>query len=66
MIDKSKRICPVCEKHYFEELNAFELCPICGWGDDLLQRDDHDYKNGYNKMSVNEAKEAYKNGNKVE
>ena len=47
MIDKSKRLCPVCEKHYFEELNAFELCPICGWGDDLLQRDNHDYTNGY-------------------
>lgn len=58
-------ICPVCNKHHFEEKNAFEVCPICGWGDDLVQRHKHDYTGGFNKMSLNQAIEAYKNGQEI-
>lgn len=55
-------ICPVCNEHQFEEENAFEECPVCGWVDDLVQRNNPDYKNGYNRMSLNEAKRALKKG----
>lgn len=37
------KLCPVCGKHNFEELNAFEQCPICGWYDDLVKRREPDY-----------------------
>ena len=61
----TNKICPVCGKHEFEEEDAFEICPVCGWEDDLVQRNDPNYKGGANKMSVNEAKEAYKDGKEV-
>ena len=69
MTDKTnmtdETICPVCEKYHFEELGVYDFCPVCGWGDDLLQRDDHDYTGGFNRMSVNQAREAYKNGQEI-
>lgn len=42
------------------------LCACCGQKtleceDDPLQRDEPDYQGGTNQMSLNEAKEAYKN-----
>jgi uncharacterized Zn finger protein (UPF0148 family) len=57
--------CPVCGKYTFEEDDNFEVCPVCGWEDDGVERDDPDYNGGANHMSVNEAKEAYKAGMRV-
>lgn len=53
-----KLICPCCRQYEFEEENAFEICPVCGWEDDCLQRDDPDYRDGANKKSLNEYKKA--------
>lgn len=58
-IKKKQLLCPVCKKHYFSELNAYEICPICGWEDDKLQRKDPDMKGGANKLSLNEAIKEY-------
>lgn len=58
-------VCPVCNKYHFEEENAFEECPICGWVDDLVQRKNPDYEKGYNQMSLNKAKEAFEKGQQV-
>lgn len=55
-------VCPVCGKHHFEEEDFFEVCPICGWEDDGVQRDDPDYEGGANKMSLNQARAAWKPG----
>lgn len=49
-----------------EEVDKFDICEVCGWQDDGLQNDNPDYKGGANKKSLNEAKEIYKNGKKVE
>jgi hypothetical protein len=49
-------ICPVCEKHLFDEPDDFDICPICGWENDGLQRDQRDYWGGANDLSVNESK----------
>ena len=54
--------CPVCGEHEFEESGGYEICPVCGWEDDALQEAQPDYEGGANKMSLNQAKEAYKNG----
>ena len=39
----------------------YEICPVCGWEDECLQSEDPDYAGGPNKMSLNEAKKAYQN-----
>lgn len=57
--------CPVCEKHFFETDDDYRVCPVCGWENDGVQNDDHDYAGGANKMSVNQARIAYAEGRKV-
>ena len=58
--EKDGLICPVCNKHKFEYKNWFEICPICGWEDDGVQRDDPDYPEGANGMSLNEYRKKAK------
>ena len=53
------RICPCCRHYAFEEKNAYEICPVCGWEDDPIQRKDPDYAGGANKMSLREARRAF-------
>lgn len=59
-------ICPVCGKHIFPEENSFDICPVCNWEDDADQEENPNEENGANRMSLNQAKEAWKNGEKVE
>lgn len=56
--------CPVCEKHEFGE-DDFDVCPYCMWENDGFQNHNPDYAGGANKMSLNEARKAYKEGKKV-
>ncbi len=58
-----KVICPVCGKHIFTE--ELELCPVCNWCHWFLQEENPNRKNMDNIMSLNEAKEAYKNGEEI-
>ena len=59
-----KHICPVCGKYEFQEYDSFEFCPIGKWHDDALLTKEPDMS-GYYKMSLNEAREAYKNGQEI-
>ena len=54
-----KLLCPVCGKHYFTEKNSYEICPVCGWENDEVQRQDPDYAGGANEISLNEASRIY-------
>ncbi|NLG37630.1 MAG: hypothetical protein GX549_06405 [Clostridiales bacterium] len=38
------------------------MCDVCGWQDDGVQNDDPDFAGGANHMSLNQAREAYKQG----
>ena len=56
-------LCPVCKKHDFTE--PFEDCPVCGWCNDVVQEGKPDWKKCGNFMSLNEAKQAYKEGKEI-
>ena len=63
MADKHK--CPVCGKYEFEEYDSYDICETCTWSDDAFQEKNPDFAGGANKMSLNQAKEAYKNGEQI-
>ncbi len=52
-------LCPCCGRFHFEEKGAYEICPICGWEDDPVQRRDPDFEGGANSMSLSEARRKY-------
>lgn len=54
--------CPVCGKTMVEE---YEICSVCKWENDHLQLM-HLELRGANRMTIGEAREAYKNGKQVE
>jgi len=56
-------ICPCCHEHYFEFEDNYEICPVCGWNDDLVQREMPDYRGGANKKSLNEYKADWEKKN---
>ncbi|MGL5753011.1 MAG: CPCC family cysteine-rich protein [Paraclostridium sp.] len=56
--------CLCCGKGLIDDW--FDICDICGWEHDNIQCYEHDYAGGANKMSLNEAREAYKNGKEIE
>ena len=60
---RKKNLCPVCGKFVFKESGKFEICEICGWEDDPLQRREPDFEGGANKKSLNEARREYENEN---
>lgn len=62
---ENRKLCPVCGKHEFEEEDFFEVCPICGWEDDNIQRDDPDYEGGANNMSLNDYRKKWLDGKQV-
>lgn len=57
--DNKDTICPVCEEFSFESSGDYDICPICRWENDGIQRDQKDYWGGANTLSVNEAKAVY-------
>ena len=57
--------CACCERETLTAGSIYEICPVCGWEDDELQNEEPDFAGGANDMSLNEAKQAYKEGRKV-
>lgn len=55
-------VCPVCGK---SQLGYMEICPFCEWQNDLVQLRHPDWEGCANRMSLDEAKEAYSKGEKV-
>ena len=62
---KTGRICPVCGQYVFEHPDDYEGCPVCHWQDDLVQTEEPDFEGGANEMSLNQAREAWKKGEKI-
>lgn len=60
-----KRKCKCCGELTLDADDLFDICSNCGWESDPIQEDNPDYKNGANKMSLNEAQQAYKENKKI-
>lgn len=41
------------------EIGVYEICDVCGWEDDPVQRDNPDYSGGANDLSLNQCREKY-------
>lgn len=54
--------CPCCGNftRSTEEYGSYEICEVCGWEDDPVQALNPDFKGGANELSLNEAREKYK------
>lgn len=61
-MNKIKYPCPVCGYYTFSEQppGTYFICDVCFWEDDPIQYEDHDYKGGANKESLNDARANYK------
>jgi hypothetical protein len=53
--------CPCCGQLTLDEEppGTYDICRECGWEDDLVQFNDHDYRGGANSESLREARENY-------
>ena len=61
---KNKR-CACCGQESLPPVSIFENCPVCGWQDVEVLNDEPDFEGGANDMSLNQAKEAYRQGKPV-
>ena len=59
------RICSCCGKPLRIKPYCHEVCRNCGWKDDKKQAADPELRGESNEMSLNEAKRAFKNGEKI-
>lgn len=58
-VTDTDRLCPCCMSHVNDGIGKYDICPVCGWEDDPVQRRDEVFTGGANEMSLREAKEAY-------
>jgi len=57
-------ICPCCRQHHFEYEDFYEICPVCKWQDDGVQRDEPDLQGGANKLSLNQFRAQWQESQK--
>ena len=58
----SRYACPVCGEFEFTYAGRFEICPVCGWADNLFQLRNPNEEDSANCMSLNQARRAYARG----
>lgn len=58
--EANKVLCPCCGEDYVDDGHQNDVCDTCYWEDDPVQFYDPDYRGGANKMSLNEARAAWK------
>jgi len=51
-----KWTCPVCNSNNEGDHPYLDICELCDWQDDHLQRDNPTYDGGANDLSLNEYK----------
>ena len=63
-LKKTKHLCPCCGKHYFEDIDDLEICPICEWCNETYDENHPDEGGGINAISLNQARAEYLNKKK--
>ena len=58
--------CPCCGNYTLSEVDSFEVCPVCYWEDDNLQRLSPELEGGANKVNLINARKNYKKFNACE
>lgn len=58
-IEKKKYKCPCCGYLTLDSVDEYDICPVCYWEDDLIQKKDPEYEGGANKVSLRQARENY-------
>lgn len=59
-VTHSKHPCPACGYYVFSELdNQAEICPICGWQNDLIDLQEMYQPMGPNKVSLEVAQRSF-------
>lgn len=54
---KENVTCPVCGKHTFEREFDHDICPVCGWENEIVFNPESG--GGANGVSLNEARSRY-------
>lgn len=59
-----KYTCPCCGYKTLDEpaTGTYDICELCGWEDDLVQKEDPDYEGGANGICLREAQHEFLNG----
>lgn len=57
--------CPICGETIEDDSFEDSMCDNCFWENDPVQLRNPDYTGGANKMSLNQARKAWKNGEKI-
>lgn len=57
--------CPVCGTVAFPYKGSWDFCPRCHWQDDVYQEQYPDEEDCANKMSLNQARAAYRAGKPI-
>ena len=55
-----KQTCPCCGyKTFNEPYGSYNICPVCFWEDDLIQKEDPTYEGGANRVSLIQAQKNF-------
>lgn len=63
--EQEQYLCPCCGQGSFSGQNTYEICTVCGWENNRVQTKYPDFAGGANHMSLNEAREAFRDGRQV-
>lgn len=60
MKDEAKAQCPCCDYWTLLEPSAYEICDVCGWEDDFVQKENPNFDGGANDLSLIQARNLWR------
>lgn len=58
--EKILKPCPCCGSPAYLVEDSYEICGICEWEDDPIQKNDPNYGGGANILSLNQARKEWR------